>query len=126
MPGTVTAVATSGAVVRGRILWPRDPPTLEGATAFIRVEDVSRADASSTVVAEQVLRDLTTSGSAAPELTFEIPVPEVDERVHYAVSVHVDRDRSGTITNGDLLSVQSHPVLTWGHPSWADVPVVVV
>ncbi len=122
----MAGVTTSAAVVRGRIVWPPDPPRLEGATVVIRVEDVSRADASSLVVAEQVLHDITTSGTTTPELTFEVPVSDVDERAHYAVSVHVDHTRSGTITKGDLLSVQSHPVLTRGHPSWAEVPVVVV
>jgi putative lipoprotein len=119
-------MTTPGAVVRGRIRWPSDTPTLEGATVTVRVEDVSRADASSMVVGEQVLRDVTTSGTTAPELTFEVPVAEVDERAHYAVSVHVDRSGSGTITKGDLLSVQSHPVLTRGHPWSADVSVVVI
>lgn len=119
-------VSKPGAVVRGRIRWPADAPPFEGATVSVTVEDVSRADASSVVVGRQVLHNVTASGTTQPELSFEVPIPEVDPRVHYEVSVHVDQSGSGTITKGDLLSVQSHPVLTWGHPTWAEVPVVVV
>lgn len=37
--------------------------------------------------------------------------------------VHVDVSGSGEIEQGDLVSTQSHPVLTRGHADRAAVPV---
>jgi hypothetical protein len=39
------------------------------------------------------------------------------------VRVHVDVSGSGEVEKGDLISTQSHPVLTRGHADQAAVPV---
>jgi putative lipoprotein len=111
--------------VRGRIVLPQGPLPPEAAAIVVAVEDVSRADAPSTVVAEQHLVHVSLD---AGEVAFEVDVPNgrIEARARYTVRVHVDVTGSGIVERGDLVSTQSHPVLTGGNPDEASVPVKVV
>lgn len=86
-----------------------------GATLHIYVEDVSRADAAATRVAE-LATPLDRPLAAGASLPFALNVPEVDARVRYNVRVHLDATGSGTVTSGDQITTQSYPVLTPGAP----------
>jgi hypothetical protein len=89
------------------------PAIFEGDIDLGSVEDVTQADASSVVIAESVLDDLTADQAAVAE----VEVGEVDPRADLVVRVHVaDAGRqSRDVEVGDLVSTQSHPVLTHGH-----------
>jgi hypothetical protein len=39
------------------------------------------------------------------------------------VRVHVDLDKDGEVSVGDYISMESHPVLTYGHPDHVEVAV---
>lgn len=99
--------------VKVLIEWPEQVVLPETARARVTVEDVSAMDADSIVVAERVIEDLRTD---APLMT-EIDVPHVDSRSDLVVRVHVAPAGRTTrqVETGDLLSTQSHPVLTQGH-----------
>lgn len=100
--------------VNVQIEWPDDLRALpEHAQARITVEDVTRADASSVVIAERVLTDLAVDQPAVAE----VEVGEVDPKADLIVRVHVaDAGRpTRDVEAGDLVSTQSHPVLTHGH-----------
>jgi putative lipoprotein len=103
--------------VRGSLSLPDNAPHT-AATVRIRVEDVTRADAGSVVVGEQVLHDVSPRG-----LRFEVPVAEIDPNARYVVRVHVDLAGTGRVSSGDLLTTQSVPVLTRGAPDTVTVPV---
>lgn len=90
-------------------------------TLRVVIEDVSRADAAAEVVAEQVLEDVPLRGVAA--LDVAIDVESVDTRQRYACRVHADIDGSGRVSSGDLISTQSHPVLTQGAGDTTTVPL---
>ena len=108
-----------------RIEWPEGLTTLPpGARARVTVEEATRADASSTVLGETVLTDL--DPGAAP--VAEVEVPEVDPGSVVIARVHVLPTRRGTgeVERGDLVSTQSHPVLTRGHGDSVVVPLRVV
>lgn len=107
------------ATVHVQIEWPDDAPLPEDACARVVVEDVSALDAGSTVVAETVVEDL--DPTDATEATLE--VDDVDPGADLVVRVHVTpRSRRGMpVEVGDLLTTESHPVLTRGHG--ADVVV---
>jgi putative lipoprotein len=111
--------------VRGRIVPPQGALPATAILIVVAVEDVSRADAPSTAVAEQLLEDVSLGEGDIP---FEVAVPGrlIDERAHYAVRVHVDVNGTGRVERGDLVSTQSHPVLTRGSPDEAAVPVNLV
>jgi len=103
------------ATVHVRIEWPDDAELPADAQCRVTVEDVSRLDAASTVVGETVLTDLTLG---AP-VDVEVDVPHVDLGADLVVRVHVvDGARRGReVEAGDLLTTQSHPVLTRGRGS---------
>lgn len=122
-PGTPTDPALRR--VSGRIVLPQGDLPPEAASIVVAVEDVSRADAPSIVVAEQRLAHVSLREGDVP---FEVGVPpdRLQERARYAVSVHVDVTGTGIVERGDLVSTQSHPVLTAGNPDQATVPVKIV
>ena len=100
--------------VSGEVRMTEPLPT-PGGMLRVTVEDVSRADAPSVVVAETVIPvhgGLPAGGS----VSFSVVVPNVDARAHYSVRAHLDTTGSGDVTSGDRLSMAAHPVLTGGHP----------
>jgi hypothetical protein len=100
--------------VNVQIEWPDDLRALpEHAQARVTVEDVTLADASSVVIAERVLDDLAVDQPAVAE----VEVGEVDPKANLIVRVHVtDAGRpTRDVEAGDLVTTQSHPVLTHGH-----------
>jgi uncharacterized lipoprotein YbaY len=111
-------------VVEGVIRLPDGAPTFAGATMRVRLLDVTRADAPSRTVAELTVPDVSHSGSPAG-IPFVLPAEGVDPSAHYIVHVHIDVDVDGDqrVSAGDLITTESHPVLTFGHPSRLTVRV---
>ncbi len=105
-----------------QIEWPPGLTSLPPDTrARVTLEDATRADASSVVVAETVLDDLDLSRPAVAELD----AGEVDPAANLVVRVQVapgSRKALG-IELGDLISTQSHPVLTRGFGDSVVVPL---
>lgn len=99
-------------VVEGQVVAGEYIENLRGATVVLRVEESSRADAPSTVIAEKVLTSCWLAEDAA---SFSVAVPGVDPRATYRVTATVDLDGDGRIGRGDFLSVVSYPVMTRGH-----------
>jgi hypothetical protein len=99
--------------VQVRIEWPDGVMLPEGAWARVTIEDVSQMDSESIVVAERVIEHVSTD---APLVT-EVEVGTVNPGSDFVVRVHVSSARGSTsqVESGDLLSTQSHPVLTQGH-----------
>jgi putative lipoprotein len=107
--------------VRGRILFDKDVGPFTGATVYVRLENVSRADAAADVAAEQTLRGVSHADGEEQALSFELLVESIDERAQYSVRVHVDVDGDGELSPGDYVSPATHPVLTYGHPIQAEI-----
>ena len=117
---------TGGApVVEGEIVFDGEVRAFAGAKAYVRLEDVSRADAPAAVVAEQVLEASAAGGRAAP-LSFALSGAAPDARAAYSVRVHVDVDGDGRIGPGDYVTTESYPAVTRGHPSRVTVRVRLV
>jgi len=109
-------------LVRGRVAFPPgdrpDPPY----TVVVHVEDVSRADAPSTIVGESFLENPALSAGPAPELDFAVPVPaalltdtaRLNVRGHVHPHVHPararERRRAAAPEVGDLITTRSYPV----------------
>jgi hypothetical protein len=108
-----------------RIEWPPGLTSLPpDSRAHVTVEDATRADASSVVVAETVLADLDVSRPAVAE----VEVGDVDPSANLVVRVQVapaSRKALG-VEPGDLITTQSHPVLTRGHGDSVVVPLTKV
>jgi uncharacterized lipoprotein YbaY len=85
-----------------------------GATTYVRVEDVSRADAPSNFLAEQVIQDVTLRGPGRPTVPFSLQTSINDPNGQYVISVHVDVNGNGVVEPGDYLTTQSYPISTSG------------
>lgn len=125
-PSTRGADMPEPATVSGTVEFPPNLLPVGTATVYVRVEDVSRMDAPSLLVASQTLRDVPMPPPPGEPVSFAILVPSYDPRLSYSVRVHVDRDGDGQVSVGDLVSTFSHPVLTHGAGSEVIVPVSVV
>jgi putative lipoprotein len=111
-----------GRTVRGEVNLPEVDLPPAAAAMVITVQDVSRADAPSIVVAEQRIDQVELAAGRAIPFAVEVP-PELDERATYVVQAHIDISGSGEVEIGDLVSTQSHPVLTRGAKDVVVVPV---
>lgn len=99
-------------IVEGEIVLPDAELPDEAAELIVQVEDVSRADAPSTVVGEQRVRDVRLAPGGRLRFHVEVPASRVDPRLNYSLRAHVDVSGSGEVESGDLLTTQSYPVLT--------------
>ena len=122
---TKSAEAVPGAepLVSGEILFSENASSFSGATVYVRLEDVSNADAPSKVIAEQILRDISYKAQSKTPLAFSIHGRSVNAKASYAVRVHVDTDADGEVSLGDYISMESYPVLTFTHPNKVSVRV---
>ncbi len=115
-------VPADARLVRGEVVLPEGDPGERAACVLVQVEDVSRMDAPSIVVAEQRIEDVPLDGGRLP---FEIEVPAglIDRRASYSLRVHVDVTGTGEVERGDLITTQSYPVLTGAEPAETRVEV---
>ncbi len=84
--------------------------SLSGAAIYIRILDVSMADAPSIVIIEKTLSNITIRKTAPHPLAFSIHCPELDPHHRYIIDIHVDRDSDGEISIGDLITMESYPI----------------
>ena len=108
--------------ISGSILLPQNISRDKSRNVLIEVRDTSLADAPSTVVAEQQLKNVPLAPSGA--IPFSLEVPDVQSQRQLSLRVHLDLDGTGTVTAGDLMNVQAYPVTQGGGP--LNVKVVAV
>lgn len=104
-------------LVSGELVFGEGNEGFSEATAYVRLEEVSRADAPSRVVAEQVTHHVSYKPGQPGKLVFNLRGLVLDEHARYTVSAHLDVDGDGQISRGDYISMESFPVLTQGYPS---------
>lgn len=97
-----------------------------GATAYVRLEEVTYADAPAHLVAENVIDNVSYTGSSNTIATSVLHGQPADSQAHYSVRVHLDLDGDRQISRGDYISTESYPVLTHGHPNRVSVRVQAV
>lgn len=112
-------------LAKGTILLESSVRPFSGASVYIRLEDVTRIDAASIVIAEQVLRGVR-AGEDVRELDFAIHGDELEPHAHYVVRVHVDVDNDGKVGVGDYVSTASHPVTLNAFSKAITIPVHLV
>ena len=110
-------------LVKGKITFEKETPPFTGATLYVRLENVTDADIASQVVADYVQQNVAFDPNTDRELLFSIAGDAPDSRVSYAVRVHIDIDGDGAVSRGDLISMQSYPVITFGHPKEVSILV---
>lgn len=97
--------------LKGEILFEGGVPLLSKATVRVQLQDVTRVDASSRLVAEQVRAGVSCQPGSDQSMRFNLDIPRnLDEKAFYTLHVHVDRDGSGVVSTGDYITMQSYPV----------------
>jgi uncharacterized lipoprotein YbaY len=110
-------------LVRGAIRFASKPQLPPGVQAIVQLRETSVADAPSRLVAEQVLKDITSRANAGELIPFEISGEPPDQRQSFSIEVLVDVDSDGKPSPGDFINVQSYPVLSFGYPNTVTVEV---
>ncbi len=110
-------------LVEGEIIFDERISPFSGATVYLRLEDVSLLDAPSRVISEEVIKNVSYRGDAQNRLRFTLEGEIPDQKAHYAVRVHVDLDGDGKVSSGDYITMESYPVLTFGHPNHVSVRI---
>jgi uncharacterized lipoprotein YbaY len=93
---------------------------------YVKVLDVTLADAASRAAGTQVLEGFDDAANNGQPVSFRVSANVDDERNRYIVSIHVDADGDGKVSSGDFLTTQSYPVLTLGYPDHVDVELTQV
>lgn len=107
---------TAAARVEGVILLGQEVASFSDVTAHVYLEDVSRADASARLVAQETIQNVSHQAGKQSAIKFQMRAETIDSRVHYSVRVHIDVQGNEELQVGDYISVQSYPVLTFGYP----------
>lgn len=102
-------------ILQGEIELPPDATPFTPAHVLVELEDVSRADAPSQVLARQQIVTGALRGRDIIPFSIEVPANALNERNIYSVRVHVNMSGSGEVERGDYITTQSYPVLTRGH-----------
>ena len=92
-------------LVKGVIEFPEVLQPLRGATLWIRLQDVSRADGDAQIVGEQVLRGISVS-TPGEHIAFALDAPVLDPRSSYAIEAHLDIRGSGDVDVGDYRTME--------------------
>jgi uncharacterized lipoprotein YbaY len=93
------------------------------ATLFVYLEDVSLQDAPSKIVARQVISNISHTRGTSSCLEFALSGELPEARAHYSVRAHVSLHGQEEIQLGDLITMQSYPVITFGNPNFVSVNV---
>ena len=111
------AKSAATSTVSGNVLLAGDTSAVTfPLSGVVRVVDVTYADGPSTTIATQTI-----SVTGPGPIPFSIPVSNIDAKASYSVQVHLDADADGAVSEGDYLTVESFPVLTFGYGSVIDV-----
>ncbi len=117
-------------LVTGQILIAAKIPSFSGATAHIRLEDVSYVDARPLrLIAEEIIPNVSPQPQSDTVLPFILRVPRAEAQKiepdnEYNVRVWIDLDGDGKRGPGDLHTDESYRVLTHGFKSELKIVVV--
>lgn len=98
--------------VQGMIIFDEPVESFSNATIYLKVEDVSLQDVASVVISEDTITDISMDSDNIQPVPYLIYHPELDERMTYSLSVHVDVDGDGSLSNGDYYSTWHNSVPT--------------
>lgn len=108
-------------LVSGELIISAAVAPFRGATAHVRLEDVSFADAAAVMIAETAIPGIDHDPAASGETIVPFALragptaPTIEGRNEYAVRAWIDRNSDGTPSPGDLFSDRRYAVLTYGY-----------
>ena len=102
----------TGDGVQGNIIFDEPVDSFSNATIYLKVEDVSLQDVASVTMSENSIIGVSMDAGNVQTVPYLIHHPELEERMTYSLSVHVDVDGDGRLSNGDYYSTWHNPVPT--------------
>jgi uncharacterized lipoprotein YbaY len=120
---TNESMTESVPLVKGAIIFNEYAKSFSGATIYVCLEDVSLQDAPSKLISQQIIRDVFYDSTNREKIEFAIYGDIPDVRARHSINVHVDVDNNGRISEGDFITMQSYPVLTYSYPDNLSVNV---
>lgn len=109
-------------LVKGELTFEEDAPPFTGATMYVYLENITVADIAAEVIDYYVEQNVSFDPKTTI-LSFAMAGKALDPRASYAVRVHIDIDGDGKVSQGDFISTQSYPVITFGHPGKVSILV---
>ena len=110
-------------VVEGEIHFADVTSPIRNATVYVRLVDMSLADAPSNVIAEEVIDNVSMEDQSQRAVPFSIRTSNLDERALYTLMVHVDVSGSGSVDLGDYVTMGTFPVSPTDPPGYMKVRV---
>jgi len=104
--------ALEGDGVQGYIIFDEPVESFSNATIYLKVEDVSLQDVASVTMSEDSIVSVSMDAGNVQPVPYQINHPELEERMTYSLSVHVDVDGDGRLSKGDYYSTWHNPVPT--------------
>lgn len=106
--------------VSGQIWFDDAGGQFSGATLHVKLEEVSRADASAQEIAHLIIPDCS-HAPGDPPVDFTLSIGPFEGKGRYELRVHLDLSGNGAYKVGDQITTQSYPVLTQGYPDTVQV-----
>lgn len=107
LSGCVTSPAQD--MLKGTVSFEEQNVSFSNATAYVTIEDVSGADSPSTVVEEQIISGLSINGTTST-FQYAVPTSKLEEGTNYLLSVHIDVDGDGDVSQADYITIQHYPL----------------
>ena len=111
-------------ILTGDIILPPDTPNIQFADVLIEVRDISEADAPSQLIKEKRLHKVQLKPKG--QIHFKMNVPEADTSRALSIRVHINKDGSRNVNEGDLLTTSIIPIPSKGPLDEIKVPVIVI
>jgi hypothetical protein len=109
--------------ITGRIKIQSNQKPSKNTTVYIRLIDTTDQDAAAIIMTEQILPNIIWSAVGDLGLAFELSAEDIVPTRRYEISVLVDCDGDGQLSDGDFYTTQSYPVLTQGFPHHIEIHV---
>ncbi|WP_321418830.1 protease inhibitor I42 family protein [uncultured Methanomethylovorans sp.] len=97
-------------VLKGTVSFEEQNVSFSNATAYVTIEDVSVADSPSTVVEEQIISGLSINETKTT-FQYAVPTSKLEEGTNYSLSVHIDVDGDGNVSQADYITTQHYPLI---------------
>ena len=98
--------------IQGKIIFDKPVQSFSDATIYLNLEDVSLQDIESITITEDSIDDISLDANNMQPVQYTLDYPKLDDRMAYSLSVHVDVDGNGRLSNGDYYSTWHNPVPT--------------
>lgn len=97
-------------LIEGEIDFVDVPSPIFDATIYVRLLDMSWADAPSKVIAEEVIPNISIKAIRPSSIPFSMRIPELDKSLMYTLSAYINVNGKEEITDGDYITMESFPV----------------